>query len=129
NYPKVVESLRQRFGRDDLLVEVYVRELLRLVLHNASNPKEKVTITKLYDQLESHIRALDTLGVTSNKCAAMLYPLVESCLPEEVLRVWQRGSVSNSESPDDVSKNRLTKLLQFLRYEVEGEVRIRLARS
>ncbi|CAG7831255.1 unnamed protein product, partial [Allacma fusca] len=130
NYPKVVESLKQRFGRDDLLVEVYVRELLRLVLNNAMNPKEKVTVTKLYDQLESHIRALDTLGVTSDKCAAMLYPLVESCLPEEVLRAWQRGSaLVNATEEEDPSKNRLARMLQFLRSEVEGDERIRLARA
>ncbi|CAG7837087.1 unnamed protein product [Allacma fusca] len=130
NYPKVVESLKQRFGRDELLVEVYVRELLRLVLHNATNTKGKVTVTQLYDQLESHIRALDTLGVTSDKCAAMLYPLVESCLPEDVLRAWQRGAATaNVPEENDPSKNRLTRLLQFLRSEVEGEERIRLART
>ncbi|GFX95264.1 integrase catalytic domain-containing protein [Trichonephila clavipes] len=32
NYVKAVESLKARFGRDDLLVEVYVRELLKLII-------------------------------------------------------------------------------------------------
>ena len=35
NYTKVIESLKSRFGRDDLLVEVYVRELLKLVLNKS----------------------------------------------------------------------------------------------
>lgn len=30
NYSKAVESLRARFGRGDLLIEVYLRELLKL---------------------------------------------------------------------------------------------------
>ncbi|KAF5282887.1 hypothetical protein FQR65_LT14190 [Abscondita terminalis] len=30
NYPKVIESLKQRFGRDEFLVEFYIRELLKL---------------------------------------------------------------------------------------------------
>ncbi|CAG7664104.1 unnamed protein product, partial [Allacma fusca] len=46
NYPNVVGSLKQRFGREDLLVEVHVRELLRFVLHNETNPKEKVPVSK-----------------------------------------------------------------------------------
>lgn len=40
----------------------------------------------LYDKLESHIQALETLGVTKDKWASILYPLVESCIPEESLR-------------------------------------------
>ncbi len=34
NYPKVVSALEQRFGRKELLVEVYVRELLKLIIVN-----------------------------------------------------------------------------------------------
>ena len=32
NYPKVIQGLESRFGRKDLLLEVYVRELLKMVL-------------------------------------------------------------------------------------------------
>ncbi|XP_025829672.1 uncharacterized protein LOC112904264, partial [Agrilus planipennis] len=35
NYGKIVEALVSRFGRDDLQIEVYVRELLKLILNNA----------------------------------------------------------------------------------------------
>ena len=84
NYPKAIDSLRTRFGRDDLLVEVYVREMLKLVL---SNLDSKPNLAVLYDKLEAQLRALDTLGVTSDTCAAIFYPLVESCFPEELLRV------------------------------------------
>ncbi|XP_055928751.1 uncharacterized protein LOC129959881 [Argiope bruennichi] len=34
NYSKVIESLKSRFGRSDLLIEFYVRELLKLVIEN-----------------------------------------------------------------------------------------------
>lgn len=90
NYPKAIASLKDRFGRDHLLVEVYVRELLKMVISNACK-KDKVDILKTFDKLESHLRALDSLGVTTDKCAAMLYPIVESSLPEELLRTWQRS--------------------------------------
>ncbi|GFY71660.1 integrase catalytic domain-containing protein [Trichonephila inaurata madagascariensis] len=35
NYPKAVEQLKLRFGREDLLVQIYVRDLLSLILQNA----------------------------------------------------------------------------------------------
>lgn len=123
NYTKAIDSLKNRFGRDELLVEVYVRELLTLVLQNASKA-EKVTLISLYDKLESHLQALDTLGVTTDKCAAMLFPLVKSSLPEEILRVWQR----TSEAKQAVDcKNRLDALMKFIGTEVEAEEKIQMA--
>lgn len=91
NYEKAITSLKNRFGRDDIIVEFYVRELLSLVLQNAVKGKLKLSLASIYDKIECYIRALESLGVTTDKCAAMLYPLVESSLPEEVLRAWQRS--------------------------------------
>ncbi|XP_043466423.1 uncharacterized protein LOC122501193 [Leptopilina heterotoma] len=129
NYSKAFESLKNRFGRDDLLVEFYTRELLNLVLQNASSHKVKVSVAKIYDKISAHIRALESLGVTTDKCATMLYPLVESSLPEEILRTWQRSiSLSaNTQTQDSQTNNRLSKLLEFLRSEVENEERIHMA--
>lgn len=123
NYPNVIESLKSRFGRDDLLVEVYIRELLKLILNNLD---DKIELSTLYDKIECHLRALETLKVTTDKCAAMLYPLVESCLPEELLRTWQRSSFYDSESTPNM---RLDNLMKFLKREVENEERISLAIS
>lgn len=88
NYDKAVLALKNHFGKDQLIVEVYVRELLRLVLNNPSDGK--TTLSSLYDQLETQLRALESLGVNSEMYAALLYPLVESASPEELLRAWQR---------------------------------------
>ncbi|GFX61625.1 integrase catalytic domain-containing protein [Trichonephila clavipes] len=62
----------------------------------------------LYDNLEQQIRALATLGVTTDKCACLLYPLVESCIPEDLLRVFQR--VMCTESNKNVNKPTSNKL-------------------
>lgn len=64
NYIKAIDSLKTRFGRDSLLVEVYVKEMLKLVLQNAINQKFSTSLQSLYDKLESHLWALETLGVT-----------------------------------------------------------------
>ncbi|UYV76932.1 hypothetical protein LAZ67_14002472 [Cordylochernes scorpioides] len=34
NYPKVIEALKDRFGDEVILTEVYVRQLLKLVINN-----------------------------------------------------------------------------------------------
>lgn len=79
NYSKAVESLKNRFDTEDLLVEVYVRELLKLVLNRTKSD----SLSGMYDKLETQLQALEFLGVTTEMCSAMLYPLVESSLPEE----------------------------------------------
>lgn len=141
-YDQVIESMKNRFGRDELLVEFYIRELLKLVLTNAMKSGEKTPLSKLYDQLETHIRSLESLGVNTDTCSAMLYPLVESSLPEDILRTWQRQSSlssavttaavaaqeGNAVAPP-TSKDRLVKLMNFLRAEVENEQRISMAMS
>ena len=134
NYDKVIASLKGRFGREDLQIEVYVRELLQLVLQNAIKKSQNEPVeplSSLYDKLESHLRALDSFGVTTDKCAAMLLPLVESSLPEELLRAWQRSTVGTTQNddltPDLLSKDRLTRLIKFLDGEVQNEMRISMA--
>ncbi|UYV75226.1 hypothetical protein LAZ67_12002982 [Cordylochernes scorpioides] len=92
NYPKVIEAIRDRFGDKVILTEVYVRQLLKLVINNVR--KKNVSLESLYDQVESHIRSLDSLGVNVLQNSSFLYPLVESSLPEELIRIWQRSAMA-----------------------------------
>ncbi|XP_050309972.1 uncharacterized protein LOC126745954 [Anthonomus grandis grandis] len=128
NYSNIVNCLKARFGRDDLQIEVYVRELLKLIISNAMS-SEKIELSLLYDKIETQLRALETLGITADKYAAMLFPLIESCFPPDLLRVWQRVpsmdiSGSNGESS---LENRLQSLMLFLKNEVDNEQHISLA--
>ncbi|GFW09899.1 integrase catalytic domain-containing protein [Trichonephila clavipes] len=124
NYRKAFEYLRMRFGQEDVLIQVYVRELLKLVLQNAE--VNKVNLSSLYDKIEAQLRALESLGVTKEKYAAMLFPLVESCLPAEILRAWERYVGYSS---DESGKKDLDSLMKFLSIEVSSEDRIKLARN
>ena len=65
NYDAVITSLKNRFGRDDVITEFYVRELLGLVLQNAANGEKRATFASIYDKIESYIRALQ------KKCFAL----------------------------------------------------------
>ncbi|GBM03092.1 hypothetical protein AVEN_14589-1 [Araneus ventricosus] len=62
NYPKAIEFLKERFDREDLLVQVL---------------------------------PLDALGRSKEKFADFLSPLVESCFPVDVSRVWERQRTSS----------------------------------
>ncbi|GFT21856.1 uncharacterized protein TNCV_3179611 [Trichonephila clavipes] len=54
NYPKAIDQLKERFGREDLLVQIYVRELLNLVMKNAVSGRTKTDLSALYDELEGN---------------------------------------------------------------------------
>ncbi|GFV68588.1 transposable element Tc1 transposase [Trichonephila clavipes] len=115
NYLKVIDHLKSRFGRKDL-IEVYIRDLLALV-----NSKSYIKLTHLYDKLGSYLRALETLGVISNY-AAMLYPVVETCLPLEILKAWDRYRLNREVKEEDpvLTKEKvLENLMSFLHHEVE----------
>ncbi|GBN60290.1 hypothetical protein AVEN_49035-1 [Araneus ventricosus] len=84
SYSKALQQLQSRFVKEDLLIEVYIRDLLSLVL--LKNSEQKFSLRKLYDNLESKLRVLEVLGVARDKYAAMLYPLFESSLPYDTLK-------------------------------------------
>lgn len=99
-------------------MEVYARELLSRALQIATKIREKKSLASLLEKLKSDMRALESQGVTMDKCAAMLFPLVESSLSEDLLKAWQRSAMIR----DTVDlKDRLTKLMTFLQSEVEKE--------
>ncbi|GFV11159.1 DUF1758 domain-containing protein [Trichonephila clavipes] len=55
NYSKAIEQLKELFGRDNLLVQIYVRDLL--VMKTAVKGRSKTDLTYLYDELEGKLRA------------------------------------------------------------------------
>nr|XP_042913403.1 uncharacterized protein LOC122273391 [Parasteatoda tepidariorum] len=97
-------------------------------MKNATAGKNSPDLATFYDMLETKLRVLESLGRTKEKFADFLEPLVESCLPENVMRAWERSRIS--ENTDDVASQRsLEKLMCFLRHEVESEEMISLARE
>ncbi|GBN28277.1 hypothetical protein AVEN_260535-1 [Araneus ventricosus] len=98
-----------------------------MVMKNAVTGRSKTDLPVLYDELEAKIRALESLGRTQEKYGDFLSPLVESCLPEEVLVAWER---SRNHSLTVTKESRtLEQLMNFLRQEVKGEEMVNLART
>ncbi|GFS72364.1 pro-Pol polyprotein, partial [Nephila pilipes] len=125
NYPLAIESLTERYGRKELLIDFYVRELLKLVLNNATKKKQD-SLSSLYNKLSTQLRALSSLGVTTEQCGVILYPLVESSLPTHILRSFERQR-KNIDSEQSIST--LDAIVSFLKSEVQSEEKIKLSRS
>lgn len=127
-YAKAVTMLKNRFGREKLLSEYYMRELLQMAIQNAMNKGKKVLeLSTLYDKISTHIMALETLGIKIENYMIAIFPLVESSLPEETLRIWQRHNAAKRPENDDLQGNELEELLNFLRGKVENEEETSLA--
>ncbi|UYV69100.1 hypothetical protein LAZ67_6002418 [Cordylochernes scorpioides] len=134
NYNKVIEDLKDRFRDRDMLTELYVRKLLKLVI--ASARSEKRTLAQLYDDLVAHLHSLGSLGVdTKSGGGAFLYPLVESSLPLELIKIWQRSRTpfkerDYSEIEEGIEHSgakafdKLEGLIEFLKQEVKNAERI-----
>ncbi|GBN00639.1 hypothetical protein AVEN_44586-1, partial [Araneus ventricosus] len=98
-----------------------------MVLKNAATGRSKTDLPALYDELGAKIRAQESQGRTQEKYGNFLSPLVESCLPEEVLVAWER---SRNHSFTETKESRtLEQLMNFLRQEVKGEEMVYLART
>lgn len=116
-------------GIGEFLRELHVRELLKLCADEASKKatsKKYVSLCSLYDILEIQLRSLENLGVSLDKYACTLYPVVEAVLTEPVLREWERQR--SRFSAFDKDDYQLDGILQSLRKEVECEKRLALAK-
>ncbi|GFU25784.1 uncharacterized protein NPIL_545281 [Nephila pilipes] len=91
------------------------------------NNEKKLPLIKLYGKIETQLRSLKMLGVTSDKYASMFYPLIESCLPIDLLRISERH-LSSITFKSDEKFNKLETSMKFLGKEIEGEEKINLAK-
>ncbi|UYV63397.1 hypothetical protein LAZ67_2003955 [Cordylochernes scorpioides] len=133
NYALAVQALQERFGDPNILTELYVRRLLNSVISNVK--KENRNLSSLYDELSSHLRSLETLGIDPQLSGIFLYPLVESSLPSDILKIWHRHPSSGyglelakrEESDKGVggAQERLRLLLDFLKAEVRSAQRLK----
>lgn len=74
----------------------YLRELLKLIIR--VRLKEKFFLTSLYNALESYLISLETLEVTADKSALILYAMVQSCFIAEFLKVSNRTHTASASS-------------------------------
>ncbi len=125
NYSKAIAALKERYDDRGLLLQVYVRELLKLVISNATK-KDKLPLSQLRIKLESHWNALKSLELAKAEPETWLLPLIESSLDRDVLVAWERCQRLTS---SEEKKSRIESLMEFLKTEDHMERRIGLVES
>lgn len=111
------------FELEDLLVQIYVQELLSMVMKIAIIVKMKINLPAFYNNnLESKLRASESLGKTQEKYGDFLTPLTGSHISQKtcVLHVfWERSrTMTHAEIQD---KRTLGNLMKLLKEEVMAE--------
>ncbi|GFT33237.1 uncharacterized protein TNCV_4767231, partial [Trichonephila clavipes] len=102
--PKGDRSTEERFGREDLLSTNLRSRPVNFGYENAATGRAKADLPLLYDELESKLRSLESLGRLKIKIRSyFLTPLVESCLPEgSVGRLGKEAEIIKQNPRDPV---------------------------
>ncbi|GBN80335.1 hypothetical protein AVEN_65111-1 [Araneus ventricosus] len=111
NYDSVVEILKNRFGRRDIIIHAHMNKLLNLAPVHRSD--DIIKLRHLYDTLEIQVRSLKSLDVKPEAYSPMLISVLLKILPPEITLEFNRRN-------SDYSANyNIEKLLEFIRTELE----------
>lgn len=88
NYPKVIQYLKERFGKEDMIIQIYLRNLVQIVLGN-NRTSRNLTFHFCMKYLETKLRSLKSLGISVEKYATVIFPLVKFCLSCDVSKIWE----------------------------------------
>ncbi|OXA42523.1 ATP-dependent RNA helicase glh-3 [Folsomia candida] len=122
NYPKAMGALKERYGKEDILVDLYTKELAQFLFE-----KERLSLEKFYDRLQTQLQALESLGVKSERDTLFLRPIIETCLPKEIFNAWYRSPLYQEDGAKvNPPRSRLDYLMQFVRQEVEREAKLKM---
>ena len=82
NYKEAIKLLTVRFGREEDISLSHYEELMKL--QPVFSDKDMTRIRKLYDDVETHHRALKALGEAQDQYSDVFVPLIESKLSENL---------------------------------------------
>ena len=104
-----------RFGHTERIIFAHIQDLLNISVPSSTTKSKFATLWKLKDNLQAHVRSLETLGVSGTQYGVILTPLILSRLPQDIRLEWAR------ESKDKESD--LDWLMNFLQTEIERRER------
>ena len=88
NYEISLQMLKDRFGDNQVLISSFMNKLLGL--EPISDLGAVNELRKLYDEIETQVRSLNSLGLDEKNYGAMLVPVVMSKLPQQVKLIITR---------------------------------------
>ena len=82
NYSAAIEMLQERYGDKQVLISTHMNKLLNL--SNSGNLNDLKYLRQLYNNIDTQVRSLTSLGVDPDSYGQMLIPVVMSKLPENL---------------------------------------------
>ena len=114
NYDEAVTILKRRFGNKQLIINRHMETLLNVNSVKSGPSGNTQPLRQLYDLIESQVRSLNSLGVSSNSYGSLLSSVVMSKLPQDLRLIVSR------EVKDEWD---LDRILEVFRSELEARER------
>lgn len=113
NYPEAIEILENRFAQKQVIINAHMESLLNIP--SIISERDIKSLRKVYDDVESNVRSLKTLGVDFKQYGSLLIPMIVGKIPEEIRLVITK----------DMGKDNwgLEKVLEILSSEIEARER------
>ena len=102
NYEEAVAILKKRFGNKQNQITKHMEALLGL--EAVTSPRDLKNLRQLYDAVESHVRCLKSLGVTSSSYGSLLSSILMKKIPSELCLIISRETVKESWDLDSMMK-------------------------
>lgn len=116
NYPIACDMLKERFGKPERIIFAHIQALLNINMPTKSSGSKYIaSLWKMQDQLNTHVRSLEALGVKGGQYGVVLTPVILSRLPQEIRMEWSRDGSGH--------EGDLSWLMTFLQKEIERRER------
>ncbi|XP_054721262.1 uncharacterized protein LOC129231039 [Uloborus diversus] len=83
HYENAIEILQERFGNKEALINAHMSNLLNISpLRNSDDTK---SFRNMYDRIQTQIRSLECLGVSTDSYGNLLCPILMKMLPRDII--------------------------------------------
>ena len=87
HYQSARQILTDQFGRKERIIFTHIQTLLNMPVMNKCSVSN---VWKLSDDLQSHTRSLEAIGICGTQYGVILTPLILTHLPQDVKLKWSR---------------------------------------
>ena len=81
NYTAAYELLKERFGNEHLVIQAHMKQITQVKKVVRGTGAE---LRKLSDSIQSHVRSLESKGIDKGHFGALLIPMIQDKIPEDV---------------------------------------------
>ena len=88
NYQTAVDSSKERFSCEEVVISAHMDALLKLPGANTNSDTKK--LRGIYDEVEQHVCGLKAVGISSKQCGKLLVPILMNKIPQELQLIITR---------------------------------------